>query len=184
MDVTTLIAALTAAVPDARIEAGAAADQPTVYVAREHLPAVAQALRDRPEFAFALLADVIAVDLLPQEPRFEVVYHLVAPDRRARLRLKVRVPGADPHVASLRTIWPAANWLEREAWDLMGITFDGHGDLRRLLTPDDWEGHPLRKDYPVQIRMTPRTSEPLQVTEEQFRANVHQDRVARSRSDS
>ena len=74
-------------------------------------------------------------------------------------------------------IWPAANWLEREVWDLFGIVFDGHPDPRRLLMPEDWEGYPLRKDYPVQIQMTPRTTEPLQVTEEEFRANVEKDRL-------
>lgn len=184
MDVTTLIASLTAAVPGAAFEAGSAADQPTVVVSREHLSAVARALRERPEFGYTFLADVIGVDRLPQTPRFEVVYHLVAPARRARMRLKVRVPGDDPHVASVREVWPGANWLEREVWDLMGIVFDGHGDLRRLLTPDDWEGHPLRKDYPVQIRLTPTANEPLQVTEEEFRANVEHDRQARDRSRS
>ena len=77
-------------------------------------------------------------------------------------------------------MWPAANWLEREVWDLFGITFDGHPDPRRLLMPEDWDGFPLRKDYPVQIKMTPRASEPLQVTEEEFKANLERDRLTRS----
>ena len=76
-------------------------------------------------------------------------------------------------------LWPAANWLEREVWDLFGISFQGHPDPRRLLMPEDWEGYPLRKDYPVQIRQTPRASEALQVTEEEFRANVLKDRLSR-----
>ncbi|HVB38208.1 MAG TPA: NADH-quinone oxidoreductase subunit C [Vicinamibacterales bacterium] len=184
MDLTSLIAAVTAAVPDARIEPGTATDQPTFYVAREQLLDVAQALHDRADLRFAVLADVIGVDLLPKAPRFEVVYHLLAPSTPARLRMKVRVPGDDARVPSLTGIWPGANWLEREVWDLFGIVFDGHGDLRRLLTPDDWEGHPLRKDYPVQIRLTPKATEALQVTEEQFRANMAQDRQARDRSRS
>ena len=93
-------------------------------------------------------------------------------DRRTGCGCALKVPlGADdPHVATVSGIWPAANWLEREVWDLFGIAFDGHPDPRRLLMPEDWEGYPLRKDYPVQIRMTPNASEALQVTEEEFRA--------------
>ena len=87
--------------------------------------------------------------------------------------------GTDPHVATVTPIWPGANWLEREVWDLFGIAFDDHPDPRRLLMPEDWEGFPLRKDYPVQIQLKPLASEPLQVTEEEFRANVMKDRLSR-----
>src|SRR6185436_10772113 len=113
------------------------------------------------------------------EPRFELVYVLVSIGRRRRLRMKVRLHGDDAHVSTVSGIWPAANWLEREVWDLFGIVFDGHPDPRRLLMPEDWEGYPLRKDYPVQIQMTPRSAEPLQVTEEEFRATLVQDRLTR-----
>ena len=99
--------------------------------------------------------------------------------RRLRLRLKVRLHGNDAHVATVSDVWPAANWLEREVWDLFGVVFDGHPDPGRLLMPDDWEGHPLRKDYPVQIRKHADWAQPLQVTEEEFRANVAKDRLAR-----
>ena len=93
--------------------------------------------------------------------------------------MKIRLDGADAHLATATGVWPAANWLEREVWDLFGIVFDGHPDPRRLLMPEDWEGFPLRKDYPVQIRMKPRTGEPLQVTEAEFRANLEHDRLVR-----
>ena len=122
-------------------------------------------LRDHPRLRFTFLAELTAVDFFPREPRFELVYILVSIEHRARLRLKVRLPGADARVRTVSGVWPAANWLEREVWDLFGIEFDGHPDPRRLLMPEDWEGHPLRKDHPVQIHMTPRSAEPLQVTE-------------------
>ena len=180
MDATTLIAALQGAVPGAQIEGAPSVDlQTTVYVLAADLPAVARALRDRPELAFDFLAEVTAVDFWPAAPRFELVYMLVSIANRLRLRVKVRLPADDPHVATVSGVWPAANWLEREVWDLFGIAFDGHPDPRRLLMPEDWEGYPLRKDYPVQIRMTPRSSEPLQVTAEEFSANLMKDRLTR-----
>ena len=96
------------------------------------------------------------------------------------MRLKVRLRGNDARVRTVTGVWPAANWLEREVWDLFGVVFDGHPDPRRLLMPEDWDGFPLRKDYPVQIKMTPRASEPLQVSEQEFRANLERDRLTRS----
>jgi NADH-quinone oxidoreductase subunit C len=180
MDANTLIASLQDAFPAAQIESVPSVDlHATVYVGRDELPQVARALRDRPELGFDLLADIVAVDLWPREPRFELVYVLVSIPNRRRLRLKVRVAGASAHVASVIGVWPAANWLEREVWDLFGIAFDGHPDPRRLLMPEDWDGYPLRKDYPVQIRLKPRSTEPLQVSEDEFRANVMKDRLTR-----
>jgi NADH-quinone oxidoreductase subunit C len=180
MDATALIGSLQEAVPGTQIESVPSVDlQTTMYVSREDLPAIALALRDRPELAFNLLAEITAVDFWPREPRFELVYILVSIPNRLRVRVKVRLSGADPHAPTMIGVWPAANWLEREVWDLFGISFEGHPDPRRLLMPEDWEGYPLRKDYPVQIKMTPRTSEPLQVTEEEFRASVVKDRLTR-----
>jgi NADH-quinone oxidoreductase subunit C len=180
MDSSDLVRVLQEAVPSARLDAAPTIDlQATVYVGRDSLPAVARALRDLPALRFALLAEVTAVDFHPRDPRFEVVYLLVSIEHRLRLRLKVRLSANDARLATLSDVWPAANWLEREVWDLFGIVFDGHPDPRRLLMPEDWEGFPLRKDYPVQIRMTPRTTEALQVTPEEFRANVERDRLAR-----
>jgi NADH-quinone oxidoreductase subunit C len=180
MDSTAIVALLQQEVAGARFEAAPTVDlQATVYADREELPAVARALRDRPELRFALLAELTAIDYHPREPRFELVYLLVSLEHRQRLRLKVRLRGDAPQVETVSGIWPAANWLEREVWDLFGIVFEGHPDPRRLLMPEDWDGFPLRKDYPVQIQMTPRATEPLQVTEQQFRANLERDRLTR-----
>ena len=180
MDANTLVASLQNALPGAQIESAPSVDlQTTIYVSREDLPAMARTLKEGPGLAFNLLAEITAVDFWPREPRFELVYILVSIPNRLRLRMKVRLSGADPRVATMSGVWPAANWLEREVWDLFGISFDGHPDPRRLLMPEDWEGYPLRKDYPVQIKMTPQTSQPLQVTEDEFRANVMKDRLTR-----
>jgi NADH-quinone oxidoreductase subunit C len=180
MDADRLIASLQQAVPDAAIDASASVDlQTTILVSREHIEAVARALRDAPDLRFSFLAELTSVDYWPREPRFDVVYVLVSLEHKLRLRMKVRLPGSDPHLATVSSIWPAANWLEREVWDLFGIAFDGHPDPRRLLMPEDWEGSPLRKDSPVQIRRPPHVSEPLQVTAEEFRQNVTRDRLSR-----
>jgi NADH-quinone oxidoreductase subunit C len=98
---------------------------------------------------FVRLSTVTAVDRYPAEPRFEVVYHLHSIEPCQRLRLKCRVRGEDPVIESVTSVWRSANWYEREVFDLFGIQFVNHPDLRRILLPDDWEGHPLRKDYPV-----------------------------------
>ena len=175
----TIISALTPAVPGAAYEAGPAADQPTVIVPRAEFSATCLALRDLPGLRFDLLADVTAVDWWPAEPRFEVIYHLASTELSQRLRLKVRLAGEDAHAPTARGVWLSANWLEREVWDLFGVVFDGHGDLRRLLMPEDWEGHPLRKDYPVQIKMKPNVYTPLQMTGQEFRDKIVADREVR-----
>jgi NADH-quinone oxidoreductase subunit C len=122
----------------------------TIVVPREHLRRVAQFLASEPALLFSFLSDITTVDRFPIEPRFDVNYHLLCLDRRERLRLKVRLPGADPVISTVTPVWPTANWHERENFDLFGIRFDGHPDLCRILLPDEWEGHPLRKDYPVE----------------------------------
>ena len=164
--------------PHVALEQGESSDQPTILVPSDCLVEVARLLRDRSELAFALLVDVTAVDWWPREPRFEVVYHVSSMTRR--LRLKVLVDGQVARVPTLQSVWPAAGWLEREVWDMFGVIFEDHGDLRRLLMPEDWEGYPLRKDFPVQIRLKPRYTEPLQVTEEEFRASLARDKAARA----
>jgi NADH-quinone oxidoreductase subunit C len=122
----------------------------TVVVPREHLQRAAEYLASEPSLRFSFLSDITTVDRFPLEPRFEVNYHLLSLDRRERLRLKVCLGGSDPVIHSVTPVWPTANWHERENFDLFGVRFEGHPDLRRILMPDDWEGHPLRKDYPVE----------------------------------
>jgi NADH-quinone oxidoreductase subunit C len=180
MDSDPIVPLLQEILPDVRFESAASADMhPTAYIERDAVRSVMRSLRDRPELRFTFLAELTAVDYWPREPRFELVYILVSIEHRRRLRLKVRLHGEDAHVADVSGIWPAADWLEREVWDLFGIVFDEHPDPRRLLMPEDWEGHPLRKDYPVQVRMAARISEPIQVTEEEFRRSLERDRLAR-----
>lgn len=122
----------------------------TVVVYREHLFQLCEFLRTEPDLAFAYLSDVSAVDRYPIEPRFELNYHLMSLSRRETLRLRTRLPGDDAVIESVVPVWPTANWHEREMFDLFGIRFEGHPDLRRMLMPEDWEGFPLRKDYPVE----------------------------------
>lgn len=133
------------AVEDAREFRG----EVTLFIRKNCLGSVCEFLRDEPGLNFKYLSDVTAVDLYPGEPRFEVVYHLLAFEPYQRLRLKVRLSGDDPKVQSLVPVWPGANAFEREVFDLFGIQFEGHPFLRRILMPEDWEGHPLRKDYPT-----------------------------------
>ena len=104
----------------------------------------------RDELQYNFLSDITCVDWYPSEPRFEVVYALLSLSRKQHLRLKVRLPGDNPVVPSLISVWPACNYFEREVFDLFGIRFDGHPYLRRIMMPEDWKGHPLRKDYPVE----------------------------------
>jgi NADH-quinone oxidoreductase subunit C len=124
--------------------------QTTVVVPRELLRATAQQCRDNPGLAFNLLSDVTCVDRFPIEPRFELNYQLVSLDRRARIGLRTKVSAEQPFVDSLVPVWSGANWLEREVFDLFGIQFHGHPDLRRILLPDEFEGAPLRRDFPVE----------------------------------
>ncbi|MGH9699540.1 MAG: NADH-quinone oxidoreductase subunit C [Candidatus Acidiferrales bacterium] len=121
----------------------------TVLVARERLRRVAEYLAAEPALRFSFLSDITAVDRFPMDPRFEVNYQLLSLDRKERLRLRVQVSGQDPVLPSVTGVWPTANWHERENYDLFGIRFEGHPNLTRILLPDEWEGYPLRKDYPV-----------------------------------
>jgi NADH-quinone oxidoreductase subunit C len=144
--IAKLLAWNPAAVEEARFDR----DEISICINRDFIRQACVLLRDNPECPFNFLSDVTCVDWLPQEPRFEVVYHLLSISRKERVRLKVRLDGGSPAVDSVTSIWPAANYFEREVYDLFGVRFTGHPYLRRLLMPEDWEGHPLRKDYPVE----------------------------------
>jgi NADH-quinone oxidoreductase subunit C len=178
MDPSAIISILQTAVAGVTLETGASIDMPTIYVPADRLVETCQALRDLPSLRYEVLVEITAADYFPREPRFEVVYHLLSIANRTRLRIKVRVPN-DGSVPTVQGVWRGAGWPEREVWDMFGILIDGHNDLRRLLMPEDWEGHPARKDYPVQIRKAAQTYEPLEVSEEEFRANMERDRVKR-----
>jgi len=125
-------------------------DELTLWIDPVHLIGALTLLRAASTTRFNVLADLTAVDWFPSEPRFEVVYSLLSYERRERIRVKVKISGADPTVESVTGLWLGASPFEREVFDLFGIRFQGHPDLRRIMLPDEWEGHPLRKDYPVE----------------------------------
>ena len=144
--IARLLAWRPAAVEGAKYDRG----ETSILVERSGLREACALLRDDPGCAYNFLSDVTCVDWYPSEPRLEVVYQLLSIPRKDRVRLKVRLPGGSPVVESVTSVWPAANYFEREVFDLFGVRFSGHPYLRRLLMPEDWEGHPLRKDYPVE----------------------------------
>jgi NADH-quinone oxidoreductase subunit C len=125
----------------------------TIVIARARLRETCSFLKQDPELDLSFLSDITAVDYLGKKsPRFELVYHLYSLKARHRLRVKVPVPEEDPIVDTLVPLWKGADWLEREVWDMFGIRFRGHPDLRRVLLYEEFQGHPLRKDYPVNQR--------------------------------
>jgi NADH-quinone oxidoreductase subunit C len=132
-----------------RRQTGEAVRDHILYVPAARLVEVCTFLRDDPGLAFSLLSWVGGVDLLPREPRFEVVYSLLSIPHVARITLKVELHESAARVPTVTGVWPTANWHERETYDFYGIVFDGHPDLTRILLPDDWEGWPLRKDSPL-----------------------------------
>jgi NADH-quinone oxidoreductase subunit C len=125
-------------------------DELSITIARASIREACTLLRDEPECPFNYCSDVTSVDWYPTEPRFEVIYHLLSIPNKERVRLKVRLDGNSPVIESVTSVWPGANYFEREVFDLFGIRFTGHPYLRRILMPEDWEGYPLRKDYPVE----------------------------------
>lgn len=145
-----LVAALQREHPEWVTEVIEAHREVTAIVPRQYIVEVCAFLKSSPESHFNFLADLCGADRGPEEePRFEVNYHLFSTTKFHRLRLKVLLNEDDPHVQSVTSVWRTANWHERETFDLLGVIFDGHPDLRRILLPEDWQGHALRKDFPL-----------------------------------
>jgi NADH-quinone oxidoreductase subunit C len=141
------IAALQAVLPDALIDAKFDRGELTLKIARQHIRATAALVQ---KSGYNFLEDVTCVDYYPVEPRFQVVYHIVSHGLKSRVRLAVPVDSIDLDIDSIVPVWPSADFYEREVFDLFGIRFAGHPNLRRIMMPDEWEGYPLRKDYPVE----------------------------------
>ena len=145
-EVVCLLAWNAAAVEGARFDR----NELSIYIVRTGLRAACTALKNDPALRYDSLADVTCVDWIPSDPRFEVIYHLFSTVTKRRVRLKVRLSGDDARIDSLTPIWPGADFFEREVFDLFGVRFQEHPNLKRIMMPDNWEGHPLRKDYPVE----------------------------------
>jgi len=137
------------AVPNAIEEIQEFRGEQTLFITKDKLKAVCQCLRDDEKLQFNFLSDICADDLLPEFPRFAVNYHLQSIPNKYPLRLRVLVEDPDDGPETVASIWAIATWLETEVWDLMGVRFKNNGSLRRLFLPEDWQGHPLRKDYPL-----------------------------------
>ena len=145
-----IAAALQREQPNSVSEITTALGETTIVVARAHIVAACEFLKTTPGYEFNFLADLCGFDRGPEEePRLEVNYHLFSTTKHHRLRLKVLLNEEDAHVPTVTTVWRTADWHERETYDLFGVIFDGHPDLRRILLPDDWQGHALRKDFPL-----------------------------------
>jgi NADH-quinone oxidoreductase subunit C len=141
------IQALRAAHPDPVTNAKFDRGELSLVIAADAIRAVCRTLQ---RAGYNFFEDVTCVDWYPAEPRFQVTYHILSHKLKERVRLEVMIESIDPSVDSITSVWPAANFYEREVWDLFGVRFHGHPNLRRIMMPDDWEGHPLRKDYPVE----------------------------------
>ena len=135
--------------PDAVDDASAFHGDVSVTIRKDRLSGVVRLLKEEPDLGFDYLSDLAGVDYLGKEPRFEVVCHLTSTKDGTVIRLKIPVTSADPTIHSITPEYPSANWYEREIYDMFGITFPGHPDMRRILMPEGWRGHPLRKDYPL-----------------------------------
>ncbi|MFZ0661654.1 MAG: NADH-quinone oxidoreductase subunit C [Acidobacteriaceae bacterium] len=141
------IVSLLAALPDSILDAVFDRNELTITIAKDQ---IREAARTVQQAGYNFLEDVTCVDWHPSEPRFHVVYHILSHSMKERVRLVAQVESMDPTIDSIIPVWPSANFYEREVWDLFGVRFNGHPNLRRIMMPDEWQGHPLRKDYPVE----------------------------------
>lgn len=137
--------------PDSVLDSYSFREENTVIVKKDDIVDICKFLKDNPGLSFDFLSDLCGVDYMGREPRFEVVYHLFSISRHHRIRLKAMV-GEGENIPSVVGVWSTADWHEREAFDMYGIVFEGHPNLTRILMPDDWDGYPLRKDYPLKGR--------------------------------
>ena len=133
--------------PEALDQARIDRDELTLTIASEQILGAAKAIQ---QAGYNFLEDLTAVDWFPATPRFQISYHILSHSLKERIRLRVLVSEANPTIDSIVTVWPSANYYEREVFDLFGVRFDGHPNLRRIMMPEEWQGHPLRKDYPVE----------------------------------
>jgi len=141
------IASLVSSSSDLILDAKFELNELTLTVSRDRIREVCRTVQAA---GYNFFESVTCVDWFPSEPRFQVTYHILSHGLKERVRLVAMVDSIDPSIDSITSLWPAANFYEREVWDLFGVRFNGHPNLRRILMPDDWEGHPLRKDYPVE----------------------------------
>ena len=151
MEAKDILGGLAARFGDDVLKTSAAFGDPTIVIRREALGRIANELRNPPH-EFGMLLDLTCVDYPERAERFEMVYHLYSIQRKLRLRIKCALNGATPVVDSLTPYWKSASWMEREVFDMFGVRFEGHPDLRRLFMNEEFEGHPLRKDYPLRKR--------------------------------
>ncbi|MGH9588104.1 MAG: NADH-quinone oxidoreductase subunit C [Acidobacteriaceae bacterium] len=141
------VSSLLAALPDAILDAVYDHNELTLTIAKDYIRDAARVVQ---QSGYNFLEDVTCVDWYPSEPRFHVVYHILSHSLKERVRLVAQVDSVDPSIESITAVWRSANFYEREVWDLFGVRFNGHPNLRRIMMPDEWKGHPLRKDYPVE----------------------------------
>lgn len=141
------VASLLAALPDAILDAVFDRNELTLTIAKDQIRAAARTVQ---QAGYNFLEDVTCVDWYPSEPRFHVIYHILSHSLKERVRLVAQVDSVDPSIDSITSVWPSANFYEREVWDLFGVRFNSHPNLRRIMMPEEWQGHPLRKDYPVE----------------------------------
>ncbi len=152
MDNEAIVTLIKTNFPEAVIDSSIFRNELTLTIKKESITKIARFLKENRELGFDFLSDLCGVDRVETDGVFEVVYHLYSIYKNHRLRLKVSIPSNEPRISTVTDVWKTANWHEREAYDMFGIKFDDHPDLRKILTPDDFEGYPLRKDYPVDGR--------------------------------